>query len=456
MSNFKALGVSGLTRYGGYVYEEFLTDLRWPDAGKVYKEMSSNDPIIGSVLYLAEMMIRRVTWEVKPASTSQEDADIAKFVESCMHDMDESWADNINEILSILTYGFSFHETLYKIRRGKKEKNKKYRSKYSDGKIGWRGFPIRSQGTLLEWEFDEETGDANAFVQLAPPNYKRVAIPFCKGLLFRTKVSRNNPEGKSLLRNAYRPWYFKKRIEEIEGIGVERDLAGFPVLQAPEGLDLWDTDDERMVALKANAESLITNIRRDSEEGVLLPYGWELKLLSTGSSRQFDTNSIINRYDSRLAITLLSDIVLLGNESSGSFALSDTKRSLLAAALESLVKNIASTFNNTAIPKLLDLNGIDVEAYPTIEPGEIEVPDLKEIALILRAMGLDISKDMDLMNFIRKISSMPQLNKETFEEIYKNISEEDASATKEDYKTRDLDDAAQNSFEQADMAYTGG
>ena len=50
-----------------------------------------------------------------------------------------------------------------------------------------------------------------------------------KCLLFRTQTHKNNPEGRSILRNAYRSWYFKKRIEEIEGVGIERDLAGIPI-----------------------------------------------------------------------------------------------------------------------------------------------------------------------------------------------------------------------------------
>lgn len=54
----KSYGVVGLNKYGGYVYEEFLPELRWPRAGKVYQEMADNDPVIGSILYLAEMLIR--------------------------------------------------------------------------------------------------------------------------------------------------------------------------------------------------------------------------------------------------------------------------------------------------------------------------------------------------------------------------------------------------------------
>src|SRR5690606_26845233 len=121
--------------------------------------------------------------------------------------------------------------------------------------VGWARIPSRSQHTLYGWQF-ADNGDIKGFIQQAPPKYETITIPLSKGLLFRTKIARDNPEGRSLLRNAYRPWYFKKRIEEIEGIGIERDLAGLPVLQAPEGLDLWSTEDPKMPMLRANAEKL--------------------------------------------------------------------------------------------------------------------------------------------------------------------------------------------------------
>lgn len=415
--SFKQLGSSGLTRYGGFVYEEFLTNLRWPYAAKVYTEMGDNDPVIGSILYLAEMLIRNVDWTVKAASDSAADKEAAEFLRTCLDDMETSWEDTICEILSMLQFGFSFHEIVYKVRRGPLE-NGMYKSKYSDGRISWRNLPIRSQATIDEWVFSDE-GDILAVSQTAPPFYREVEIPLTKGLLFRTRVRRDNPEGRSLLRNAYRPWYFKKRIEEIEGIGVERDLAGLPVLQAPEGMDLWNSDDVNMVALRGTAEELIRSIRRDSEEGILLPFGWDLKLLSTGSARQFDTNTIVNRYDNRIAITMLSDIILIGGDKSGSFALADVKKSLLASALEAQIKNIASTINKYAVPQLFQYNTFPgITTYPEITPGEVEAPDLRDIALLLRATGVDIGKDMELLNFLRKISSMPQIDKKTFDEIY--------------------------------------
>lgn len=448
--NLKQLGSSGLTRYAGYVYEEFLPELRWPRAGKIYQEMADNDAVVGAVLYLAEMLIRGVKWTVEPASDSEDDKKAAEFVEQNMNDMEESWPSFISEALSMMTYGFSFHEILYKVRRGKDETNRKYKSKYSDGKIGWRGFPIRSQSTLHEWEFDSE-GYVTAFVQLAPPNYNIVRIPMSKGMLFRTRVSRGNPEGKSLLRNAYRSWFFKKHFEEVEGIGVERDLAGFPMLTAPEDVDLWNEDDPEMVKLRKDAEALVSSIRRDSEEGIVMPHGWELTLLTSGSSRQIDIGPIIERYDNRIAIVLLSDIILIGGSSSnGSFALTDNKQSILVAALQAQTMNIADVINTKAVPDLFKYNNWDVEEYPKIVPGYIKNPSMQEVALILRAMNLDVTRDKKLQNYLRSILNMPTMTDEEFKELYEE-------AMVEEPKTNPAgpDDAAQKAFEQNGQNYTG-
>lgn len=452
--NFKQIGTTGLKRYGPYVYEEFIPELRWPYAGKIYQEMADNDPVIGAILYLAEMLIRGTSWSVEPASTSEADVEAAKFLESCMHDMDMSWANTISEILSMLTYGFSFHEIVYKIRRGPNESSPRYNSKYSDGRIGWRRLPIRAQTSLYQWTFNNE-GDVTAFVQMAEPDYKVVSIPMSKGLLFRTRISRDNPEGKSLLRNAYRPWFFKKHFEEIEGIGIERDLAGFPVLKAPQDLDLWNDDDDRMVALRARAEELVASVRRDSEEGILLPYGWELNLLSSGSSRQINIGETIDRYDNRIAITMLSDIILIGNNKAGSFALADTKQSMLAAALQAQLQNISDVFNNKAVPDLFKYNYFpNITDFPKIVPGQIQTPSLKELALVLRAMGLNIAGDMQLQNYLRHILGMPDLDQETFESVYQ--SQSSASNNNAENNADNLeDDTAENDFEQNDLSYTG-
>ena len=100
-------------------------------------------------------------------------------------------------------------------------------------------------------------------------------------------------EIESILRNAYRSWYFKRRIQEIEAIGIERDLAGLPVIHAPENLEIWDSQDPDMVKINGALITMVKNLRRNESEGLVLPHGYEAELLSTGGTRQFDTNAII-------------------------------------------------------------------------------------------------------------------------------------------------------------------
>ena len=310
MAEMKELGRVGMNRWGGHFREEFLTELQGRRGIQAYREMSENDDIIGAVLYAIELLIRQATWDVQPGGDSAKDKEAAEFVRSCMDDMTDTWTDTISEILSFLTFGWSAHEIVYKRRAGN-SRDPRLKSKYTDGLIGWQKLPIRAQETLYEWKYDD-SDNLTGLVQMPPPDYGIIEIPVEKLLLFRTKSRKANPEGRSILRNAYRDWYFKRRIQEIEGIGVERDLAGFPTLTAPEGINIWDDEDPEMLRMRAAAERLVQNIRRDSMEGIVMPAGWQLSLLSTGSRRQFDTNAIIERYDARIAMTVLADFVLLG------------------------------------------------------------------------------------------------------------------------------------------------
>jgi len=410
-ADFSEVGNTGLNQWGGQLFEEFLPNLRWPRAAKVYLEMLSNDPVVGAIFYMAEQLIRKCTWTVIPAGEKKEDLQAAQFLKECLDDMSTSWTDTIAEILSYLGYGWSWHEIVYKKRDGD-QKDPTRRSKFNDGRIGWRRLPGRSQGTLYGWVFDENNdGGVKAMQQLGATNALVNNIPIEKSLLFRTKADRNNPEGRSLLRNAYRPWYFKKHIEEIEGIGIERDLAGLPVLTTPEGVDIWNPNSPMAVTAKNKAESLVRNIRRDKNEGVVLPFGWDLTLLSSQSRRQFDTNAILNRYDQRIAITLLADIVMLGADKVGSFALADVKKSLLGAALEAQLEIIASVFNKYAIPRLFALNAfIGLTDYPKLQSSEIEAPDLPTTADYLQKLsgcGMPLFPNLALENFLRQKAGLP-------------------------------------------------
>lgn len=417
MSNdSKEIGRVGQRRYGGIFYEEFLSELRGRKGAEVFTEMSNNDETIGAILFAIEMLVRQASWNVEPGGSTAKDREAAEFVKSCMDDMQQTWIDTISEILSFLTYGWSFHEIVYKRRMGRTKDNRTS-SKYDDGLIGWMKLPIRSQETLYQWEYDDQD-NLIGMTQMPPTDFGLITIPMNKAMLFRTRSRKDNPEGRSILRTAYRSWYFKRRIQEIEGIGIERDLAGLPVITTPEGMDIWDKDDEDMNAIRAGLEAMVKNIRRDSTEGLVLPFGYTFELTSTGGSRQFDTNSIIARYDTKISQTVLADFIQLGHESVGSFALSSDKTNLFSMAICAFLDIICQTFNSQGIPALIDINGdhfAGVTDYPRLTHGDIEDVDLATVATFIKDMtsiGV-IIPDESLEDYVRQLGKLPKRTTDT-------------------------------------------
>lgn len=750
----KEIGRIGQNRYGttgsGHIfYEEFLTSLQGIKGVQAYSEMADNDATVGAILYAIEMLMRQCEFHIEPAGNTKKDEECAEFVESCMHDMERTWTDTLSEFLSFLTYGWSYHEIVYKRRVGSTD-SPITNSKHNDGLIGWRKLPIRSQDSFFSWEYKEGTDDLTGMTQMPPPTFERITIPIEKALHFRTRSRKDNPEGRalaldtpiptpdgwktirelkvgdkvfdergrvcyvvaeqewenrpcyrvkfndgtciiadanhqwlvcnqyernrgkigkirtteeiaqsvktksgvsnysidvagpldysaqgltldpyylgqwlgdgnslnsnitthvddaeetlrligydgivvnngksggmgrliklknkgimgapieqlralglinnkhipehylrgnkeqrlallqglmdsdgtvdrlhrctftntnknladgvyelvtslgcvamrsqklpdgdkrkqvsyqvkftpvsfnpfrlerkrarvkddkarnahyivscemvearntkcievdsashmylagpsmvpthnSILRTAYRAYYFKKRIEEIEGYGIERDLAGFPVLYAPPDMEIWSDDPDMRKAL-ANAEMLVSSVRRDAREGLVLPggeNGWKFELVTSGSRRQFDTNAIIDRYDKRIATSVLADFVMLGQQQVGSFALADSKTKIFALAVGTYLDVICEVFNNQAIPRLVNLNGDHFKGitdYPKMVHSDIEEVDLDQFTNALTGLvgnGI-LVPDEGIEDEVRRILHLPE------------------------------------------------
>jgi len=415
--NMQEIGSTGLRRAGGTVTEEFLLNLRGRRGAKTYREMSDNDPVVGSILYAIEKIILRLEWRIDPASEDLVDVEAAEFIQSCMYDMSDSWDSTMSSILSMLVFGYSWHEIVYKIRGGESDDPTK-KSNFADGKIGWRKWAIRAQETHNQWVFDED-GGIQAFQQVDPWGAGMHTIPIEKSLLFRTSTQKNNPEGRSLLRTAYRPWYFKKRIEEIEAIGIERDLAGLPVAYVPpEYLSADATASQKQVL--ASIQAIVQNVKRNEQEGIVFPQVYnengnkmfDMTLLSTGGSRQFDTDKVINRYDQRIAMSVLSDFILLGHERVGSFALGSSKIDLWTMAVDAICKSIAEVINQHAIPRLLTLNGMKLEKTPELMYSEVSHVELSEIAEYVSKLTQAgaLSPDAATEKYLRDLAGLPSID----------------------------------------------
>jgi phage gp29-like protein len=136
---------------------------------------------------------------------------------------------------------------------------------------------------------------------------------------------------------------------------------------------------------------------------------FDLSLLSTGGSRQFDTDKIINRYDQRIAMSVLSDFILLGHDRVGSYSLGTAKMDLWSMAVDAIANSIAEVINQFAIPRLLKLNGMDTARAPFLTYGEVSHIDLTEIGDYVSKLansGL-IMSDPNLEDYLRELGGLP-------------------------------------------------
>lgn len=392
VESFREIGTLGLKQQAGYVVEDFVPKLKYLNQRiNAYKEMIT-DPIVGAILFAIEMHLRRSGWNVEG-----EDEELVEFVEDCKSDMSHTFQDLLSEILSMLPFGFSVHEIVYKLR--------------DDGRIGWKKMPIRSQDSIERWEFDKENGLNGVYQRTDFGN--TAYIPIEKVLLFRPSSFKNNPEGKSVLRSAYKPYYFKKKLETIEAIGIERDLSGYPTLTVPG--DIFGKS-ELAKQRREYAEQMVTRIRKDEQMGAILPPGWELALLNSGGKGKVNSGEVIQRYSLQIAQSLLSDIIMLGHYAGGSFALSEQKYELFLIALDSWLGSIQEVFNKFAIPRLMRLNGVtDKKKYPRLvyEPvGKIDPQKLSNT--LFRLIGTDaIRPDDKLEKFLRSFLGLPEADEES-------------------------------------------
>jgi len=404
------IGTSGLRHYTGFMQEEFDPKLRGRRAMETYREMRDNSAILGASFQAIELTIRSVIWFVEPASLSDEDQARATFLNECLHDMSFSLADTVLEHVTMLQYGFAPCEIVYKRRQGYQDSGAAS-SRYDDGRIGWAKMALRGQETITRWDLDAN-GGIRGYWQSAPPDYRERYIPVTKTLLFRVSRERNNPEGRSPLRSAYWDYYGAKRLTESMLIGAERDLAGFPVVRVPAKLMQVGASLEEKAVYEAY-KAIARDTRRGDQEGLVLPsdrgeggqaYHYDFQLLSSGGRREFNIVELVRDRTRMIAIVLLSDMLLMGHEKVGSYALADAKSSLFGASIDGYLQAIADVYNQHGIPRLLRLNGWPPTPAPILKHKPLTPENLAALADFLQKMVASklVTPDPELEDDIRK------------------------------------------------------
>jgi hypothetical protein len=401
---YQELGVSSDTRPDwGLRQDEFVVQLRGRQGVKKYREMSENDPVIGAILTAMRMMLRSVEWRIEGGNDTAQD-----FVRSTMHGMDDkSWEEFISDALTMLEYGFSLFEMVPR--------------RDDDGMIRMKKLGGRAQWTIDRFE-TSENGDVQGVWQVAAQ--KNVYIPYPKLLHFRTTSIAGEPSGRSVLRSAYTAWRAQNNIKYFEGVGIERELNGLPIVRIPSEFMSADASDSQK-ALFNQMKKIARDVKRNEQGYIILPSDRyadedgsltdslmvEFDLIASKGTRDIDTGSVILRYQQDMARSVMADFVMLGANDRGSFALSKSKADLFLRALEGYADTIAAQLNRKLLPYLWELNGMNKADMPKLVRGRVAPVDLEEIGQYIQRLalsGVDLFPDDNLDKHLRDVAGLPE------------------------------------------------
>ena len=429
------IGYTGANLYNGVSQDELYRELIFPQSLKTFKKMQYHSAV-ASCLNLYDNIISKVVWRVKPpADATEQELQETKFIEECLHDMDIPVRQVIKDALTSNTYGFALLEKVFKQRTVNN-------SFYADGKIGIKKLALINQETVKRFLTSEQGNEVIGVEQdlsgwntiyRKPSNNPK--LPRSKYVHVVAGRSRNDPYGKSPLRDVFIAWKFLTVIEELEAQSVAKDMSNMPLMRVPAAYMSPDASPEQKLQYEM-FKNIIRNVNVNQQSGIVLPsdvnpetkaklFDFEL-IKSTIQGKSIETEPIKRYYLNQIYTSLSADVLILGQGSSGSYALGTIKNSLTAAAIESMLDNIVEAFNLDLIQHLYKLNGFNPARACSLDYENLHTPDLDVISrfiqrtkavsalpmthdvvnYVLGTIGLDpISKDTDLQSLLGEPTS---------------------------------------------------
>jgi len=406
---FTEIGYNGLSVINGRVLEECNYELQWPHCVKTFKDMAKDGTIAPAIDYV-QKKIGKVPWNVKaPKGYEEELKNEVLFLQTVMRDMDHSWPSFIKETASFAHLGFCIHEIVPRKRlkiRG---------SRFNDGFIGIKKLALRSQDTIIGWNYKNKGRDLKSIVQKVNKPSNRATygnltaipdsinsdnmksekeIPLSKCLHFKNNPQKGNPLGLSPLIGCWRAWKFKQAYEEAESNGVSADVHGFKKLTMPSHYMTESASDDQKATFE-HFKKALRNMSIGKESGILIPSDTDdagkplvdFEVVSITGSKSYDIDKIIRRYQDEIRTGLYSTFLSSGNGGGGSFALSDNLKALADEIVETILEEVRDVLNHKLIPYIFELNGWETEVYPTFEFGAVTKPSLDELGKYFQRTG---------------------------------------------------------------------
>lgn len=345
-------GKSGTQIAGGMIDEDYNPNLQFPESVDTFNEMRKSDGTVIAILKAIKHPILSAKWQIQSAGEDKEDKEIADFVQ---HNLFEKiqFKKFLKEALGYLDFGFYYFEKVFEVK---------------DGMIEWKKFAPRVPKSHYLWEITGKEWvnghPAGVTQQLISAdddkneltNYP--TIPWGKLILFTNDREGNNFEGVSVLRYAYKHWYYKDLMYKVSSVSAERYGVGVPIAKVKSSMK---------AASRQKVEEWLKNIRSNEKSyGVLTDDVTEFKIQTPeGSGVGAQVKDNIEHHDRKIYDSILAGFLNLSSGDGGSNALSKDQSSFFLEGLQSVSDYIVDELQ-PHIKELVDMNYADVKKYPKL------------------------------------------------------------------------------------------
>lgn len=384
------IGGTGSSMWGNYLREEYNPELRGNLGLQIYDKMRRGDGQIRMALRTVKTPVLAARWYVDPSSPSKRDVKIAEELsKNLFRDMTASWPLLLTEALNFLDFGWYAFEKVWAIR---------------DDKVVLRKLAPRHPLDFEEWEEDEHGGPTS--MRFYAPNgaAESVSIPIEKMVVFTFDKEAGNMEGISILRSAYKHWYFKEQLYKIDAIQKERHGIGIPVIKLPPGFSPSD---------KTKAEELGRNLRTNEKAHIVLPPMWDIAMLKL-EGQPVDCMTSIEHHNKMILSNILASFMGEDGDSG------ESKQDMFLKGTRFIADIIRDAFNKWVFPELVRYN-----YGPNVEPPELKVRrigetvDWRTLSFTLRNLvgAKIITVDEKLEDWIRDEVDAPRRDPNSVREV---------------------------------------
>jgi len=405
--------VGGETSFRHARLTDYNPELAGTLAVEKYKEMK-NDAIVRSTLRMPKTPVISARWFWEPASEEDVDLEVAQFVEHNFEKwMNVSFYELMIQILTMLDYGVSVFEKVYDTINwsyqgdagGGSGRGGGGASGAGEQKVFLRKLAPIAVEQIEEFVYDDFGGPEAVKISTETGSED---IEIWKALIFTYDKENGNLWGHSVLRSAYKHWFYKENLYKIDAIQKERHGIGIPIIHLPPNFTSDGPNNDKHMA-----QQIGLSLRTNERAHVVLPPGWEVAFLKLEGQR-VDALESAEHHSEKLYENVMANFM----QRSATSSETNVQQEVFIKSARFTAEIVRDVINKYVVPQLVAMNWPveELAGYPELRVRRLgDERDWRTLSFAMRNfIGANvIIPDDKLDAWVRDEMDMPMRDEAT-------------------------------------------